>query len=538
MSFVLHCWEHPADRPQPEDIWEASKLLDELHESSPGQNARFIAWAHALTRRYPCSCSPEAAALPYEARVWSEGPLDGLIEDAVYSLGIRSEHIDPVRGFVITEANRFGLNVMDEQAGEVYLANGTILSVRDPNARPLRAAELKERVSAFACKMLARYGFQPRIDAGHTLFRETPEGWQAIVVAVQGDNAFTFDGLGQQRPAIDLLNTLTSIPDPEKIADAVNYLVEQKDWVDKNECCLNEAQQFVVNGRKELETVLDRALAHVQKDLLPLLDKCTHLDGLVEQVCTVPLSASKFFFNGPWGCHALALAWMAKHPQLQAMCREVDFNTAHADYNQNPYTQTARDFIAYIGEQMDWPMPQKQFLFQALPYIRTRAQIEAMNIVPGHESSPVVTDMRNGLFIIYLYEHKDRWKHVTHQQTSDFQMTEGELRQVAGINMHNLRVDKKMKVQQHGLLTLFTGTHMFEASTLADDAYWESLREISLSFIAAIPSRDVLAICSPKDKEAIAELRALMEHGSGSNPDHQLSKDLYMLWDGKWQIYG
>lgn len=537
MSFVLHFWEHPAGQPRPTDIWEASKQFDALQELSPGQNPRFIALARALTRRYPCLCSAEAEEMDQDELVWLDGPLDGRTDDAVYGLGIRSQFIDPVRSFVIAEANRFGLNVMDEQAGEAFLADGTLLSVWDPRARPVRADGLRIRLNVFASKMLARHGFRPRDGAEHFLSRETPEGWQAIVLTVHGENAFTLDGLGQQRQAIELLNTLVTLPAPEKIDTAVNYAVMQQKWVDPNERTLNAARQFTADNMQELETVLDRALAHVQKDLLPLLDKCTRLAGLIDEVCTVPLSASKFFSDGPWSCHALALAYLANHPQLQAMCREADFNTAHADYDKYEYTQTTRDFIAYLGEQKGWPMPQRKYLFQALPYLRTRAQVATMQLAADPELKPVVTDMQNGLCVTYLYPWKEGWQPVTQQQIADFQMSETELQEIAGINMHNLRVDKKMTVQQHGLLTLFTGTHMFEASTLADTTYWESLKEISPCFIAAIPSRDVLAICGPKDKEAIAELRQLASNAFGATPEHLLSKDLYMLREGKWQIY-
>lgn len=124
MSYILHVWEQPANAPFPSSLMDALDTIDALlQERMPGDSA-FPAFAARLTARHPCICSEAGRHSP----AWSEGPLDGKADSAVYVLGLHSDRAGEVQPFVVAEARQLGLNVMDEQTGQVYLANGKVLA--------------------------------------------------------------------------------------------------------------------------------------------------------------------------------------------------------------------------------------------------------------------------------------------------------------------------------------------------------------------------------------------------------------------------
>ena len=127
MSYVLHIWEQPAGQPWPSSIEEANSALTSLSRKTTGQNPKFLALATRLTARYPCICSPEAEEMPESEWAWSDGPLDGKTEHAKYSIGLNTDMLKKARQFVFDQALQLELNIMDEQAGQVLLANGRLL---------------------------------------------------------------------------------------------------------------------------------------------------------------------------------------------------------------------------------------------------------------------------------------------------------------------------------------------------------------------------------------------------------------------------
>lgn len=144
MSYVVGIWEQPAGVPLPTSVDAAVKLLDELYKEQPGQNPKFIILAQRLTRRFPCLTTVDYDEIPESERAWVDGPFDGICDDRVFNLGLNRDVLDVVQPFVVVTANALGLNVMDDQAGDVYLADGTVLSDR-PEAHCVRAAAAYHR---------------------------------------------------------------------------------------------------------------------------------------------------------------------------------------------------------------------------------------------------------------------------------------------------------------------------------------------------------------------------------------------------------
>lgn len=124
MSYTLHVWEQPAGAPFPSRLMDALDTIDALlRERMPG-DSKFPVFAARLTARHPCICTEAGRNSP----AWSEGPLDGNADSAVYVIGLHSDRVGEVQPFVVAEARALGLNVMDEQTGQAYLANGKVLS--------------------------------------------------------------------------------------------------------------------------------------------------------------------------------------------------------------------------------------------------------------------------------------------------------------------------------------------------------------------------------------------------------------------------
>jgi hypothetical protein len=100
--------------------------LDRVAQACP----EFPALAGQLTARYPCICSPEMEEVAEEEWAWSDGPLDGDSETAVYGIGINHDRTDEVVPFVISTARALGLNVLDEQRGICFMKDGTVIRMQ------------------------------------------------------------------------------------------------------------------------------------------------------------------------------------------------------------------------------------------------------------------------------------------------------------------------------------------------------------------------------------------------------------------------
>lgn len=122
MSYALHIWKQPSSLPLPSSVEEVDRFLQIAKNIKAGKNAAMAAFVDHVTTRYPCICSQKAESLPPEELAWSDGPINGYTEYAVLSLGLNSSMLEEVLPYVTLIANRYGLSVMDEQAGRVYLA--------------------------------------------------------------------------------------------------------------------------------------------------------------------------------------------------------------------------------------------------------------------------------------------------------------------------------------------------------------------------------------------------------------------------------
>lgn len=109
-------------------------MLNQLYELPPRKNPKFQELARQLMSLYPEENGDEG-----DRSIWLELKADGDTDEPVWNLGLYSgDRLDEVQPVIAARATALGLNVADEQAGDLYLADGRILSQR-PGAQCMRA---------------------------------------------------------------------------------------------------------------------------------------------------------------------------------------------------------------------------------------------------------------------------------------------------------------------------------------------------------------------------------------------------------------
>jgi len=345
MSYVLHIWEHPNTHPWPDNVQEVDNFLSISRSTKLGQNTQFLTLAKQLTNQYPCICSPEAEDIPETQWAWSDGPLDGKTESMVYSIGLNNGMLDEVHPFVIKEANGLGLSVMDEQAGEVYLANGRVLAARlrvekipapksayddVPKARAFEQI-LFERLTPF----LQKYGFKAR--KSDTSFKcKFPNGWHEISINTtdRWPSSCEFS-LGAVSRFHAVNECIASINDqgrsPDDLKGWCTTIAGQRSWMDETGGFINEKNNkaYEFNSYSQVEAVLEHVFTKLEMRLLPLLEQYKTIQGLDQLLNPNPVKASIYFDGYEYGAHHIITAYLAGNPRLEELCEEFLTRTAH-----------------------------------------------------------------------------------------------------------------------------------------------------------------------------------------------------------------
>lgn len=126
MSCILQIWQQPAERALPASVDEAHGLVMSLQRRIPEDNTRYIALAERLTRVLPEYPGQEDEGSGVCAG--SDAPLDGMTLRAVFTLVLTAAKVEHSRALVLNEAMALGLCVLDEQAAELWLPDGRVIS--------------------------------------------------------------------------------------------------------------------------------------------------------------------------------------------------------------------------------------------------------------------------------------------------------------------------------------------------------------------------------------------------------------------------
>ena len=365
MSYVLQIWEQAEGCPAPASVEAADQLLSLLHDTSSSQNPKFVQLAQRLTARFPCICSPEAEKLPESKWAWSDGPLDGEAESAVFGLGLNSDMLDKVRPFVVQQAKSLGLNVMDEQAGEVFLADGKVLRQsgssasstapeRSGNDLPKRAALVQiifERLTPF----LAQHGFKAR--KSDRSFKCTfPNGWH--VLDIGSTDLWPMEVklcLNVESRFHEVTNLVNAIDWPDRPPDQVKLAFTtargQPRWMDGEIRPFQDSDRgYVVRSSSEIDAVIEHLEMKLQTRLLPILAKYKTLAGLDEVLNPNPVTDSIFFGSFDDGAKHIITAYLARNPNLEQLCQEFLDQTARWPSDGSVIDAT-RKCIEYVRNQ-------------------------------------------------------------------------------------------------------------------------------------------------------------------------------------------
>jgi len=92
-----------------------------------------------------------------------------------------------------------------------------------------------------------------------------------------------------------------------------------------------------------------------------------------------------------------------------------------------------------------------------------------------------------------------------------------------------------MTIQKHEDILYFSGSGNFEASLLLVPEIWEEwlLEHCPNGYIAAIPARDILAVCDKNHPEGISKLNNIINK-VWPDGDHLLSRKLFKYANGQW----
>lgn len=343
MSYVLRLWQQPADEPLPESVAAASDLLDRLLNNSPSQNPCFITLAQRLTARHPALGDVLAQGLPASSCAWSDGPLDGKTESAVYAIGLNRSRLEKVRPFVLEQAKALGLQVMDEQAGEVYLSSGQVLSLpqahRDwmdkylaeydaqcaevPNQHEMQQI-LFERLTPF----LAQHGY--RLNKRERSFKcRFPDGFLQIQLYVSdlGRHGCYFELMlhSSLYPFIDLMAAILQPERPlEESRIGMALRLKQDQWMDDAGGFIedNATKQYKITSYSQIDAVIEHVLMKLETRLLPILAQSRTIQGLDALLNPDPVTQSVFFVHHNYGARHIISAYLARNPRLAALCDE------------------------------------------------------------------------------------------------------------------------------------------------------------------------------------------------------------------------
>lgn len=207
MSYVVRVWERPVDWPMPANFDEALAQLDRLDELPEAPSAKLTLFAQRLQARWPHH--PASHAPP----TWEGEPIDRDVAGPVWNLGVAErDRLDEVQAVLVTDAVAMGLNVLDEQAGEIHLGNGTVHAVPGSEMRAacvralaarilgdLPAARAEFRRLALAGNRYAQVQWAQMFLQGQGERRDVACGL-ALILAAQGWGP---DGAGGVRPPAD-----------------------------------------------------------------------------------------------------------------------------------------------------------------------------------------------------------------------------------------------------------------------------------------------------------------------------------------------
>jgi uncharacterized protein YtpQ (UPF0354 family) len=185
-----------------------------------------------------------------------------------------------------------------------------------------------------------------------------------------------------------------------------------------------------------------------------------------------------------------------------------------------------------VETRQDW-------LRRARPYVKRGLDAaRAADVSLNPDDIPVVRDFAEGLVIFYLVDDGESFTYVERRDLAEAEMSDDELHRVALGNLYEL-ARHTLRIQPTGEVITVLMEGNFEASVLLLDTVWDVAlaSHVQGEFIAAVPSRDVLAFGDSTSQGAVKQLRAVIKRVYRPGADHLVSDRLYRRHLRTWVRY-
>ena len=138
--------------------------------------------------------------------------------------------------------------------------------------------------------------------------------------------------------------------------------------------------------------------------------------------------------------------------------------------------------------------------------------------------------------IFFLADSGDYFEMVQVKHLEDAGISEEALLEIGKDNLGSIA--QSIEITQNNGLLYFTGSGNFEASLLLVPEIWNDwLKEYCPNgYVAAIPSRDILAVSDRGDLDGINKLVDIVER-IWPDGDHLLTQSLFHYEQGNWRPY-
>ncbi len=172
---------------------------------------------------------------------------------------------------------------------------------------------------------------------------------------------------------------------------------------------------------------------------------------------------------------------------------------------------------------------------EAIAYFKQLVPGEGKLIVDiPDEEQPFHLPFSEDIGIFFLVDNGENYTVVQNRHLTEQKMSPDELLE-RGINNLDTTRRNEIEVRKYNEILMFSGNGNLEASLLLIPELWDIGLDIFCpnGFVAAVPARDVLAVCDKNDSESITELHGIIER-VWSVGDHLLSRSLFIRENKKW----
>lgn len=158
---------------------------------------------------------------------------------------------------------------------------------------------------------------------------------------------------------------------------------------------------------------------------------------------------------------------------------------------------------------------------------------EKPDVVFSKEDMPFHIEYADDFSIFFLCDTGDKFEMVQQKHLDEAKITRDEILNIGVLNLSNIA--KNIEIKKNNGVLYFIGNGNFEASMLLVDEIWSNwLNEhCPNGYIAAIPARDILAVCDKNYVEGIKKISSIIDQ-IWPDGDHLLSRRLYTKNENIW----